>query len=326
MLLATRLMDAYRSLGQYARAQPHCTLALQLAGKHGAGSTGLAAIYQSVIQFLLASRQYESTRTYLDINQTLCRQQGSAGALAANHLSWFRLDSTLGNYPAAVRHYQRYPALGDSLLTQTKNRQIAQLEIGYRTEKKDQALRLQEKNIQLFTQQGKLQQQQLERARMVRNGTIAGSLMLALLLGLGYNRYRLRQRGNRLLEAKQREINRQSRSLERVLQEKEGLLEEKEWMLREIHHRVRNNLHIVTSLLNSQADYLFDDAALSIIQESQHRVQAMALIHQKLYQSGQMARVGMAAYLHDLVVYLRDAYRRAAGYIWCWTCRPWTST
>ncbi len=127
MLLATRLMDAYRSLGQYARAQPHCTLALQLAGRHGAGSTGLAAIYQSVIQFLLASRQYDSARKYLDINQALCRQQGSAGALAANHLLWFRLDSTLGNYPAAIRHYQRYLSLGDSLLTQTKNRQIAQL-------------------------------------------------------------------------------------------------------------------------------------------------------------------------------------------------------
>jgi two-component sensor histidine kinase len=143
---------------------------------------------------------------------------------------------------------------------------------------------------------------------MIRNGTIAGALMLVLLLGLGYSRYRFKQKINRLLEAKQLEINQKNHTLEQVLGEKEGLLEEKEWMLREIHHRVRNNLQIVISLLNSQAGYLSDNAALSTIKESQHRVQAMALIHQKLYQSEKVARVEMASYINDLVVYLRDSY------------------
>jgi two-component sensor histidine kinase len=134
--------------------------------------------------------------------------------------------------------------------------------------------------------------------------------MLVLLLGLGYNRYRLKQQSNQLLEAKQLEINQKNWSLEQVLGEKERLLEEKEWMLKEIHHRVRNNLQIVISLLNSQAAKLSDDSALSTIRESQHRVQAMALIHQKLYQSEQVARVEMASYINDLIVYLRDAYQQ----------------
>jgi two-component sensor histidine kinase len=94
-----------------------------------------------------------------------------------------------------------------------------------------------------------------------------------------------------------------------LLAEKELLLLEKERLLREIHHRVKNNLQIVMSLLNSQADSLQDQAALLAIQESQHRVQAMALIHQKLYQSEQVARVEIASYINDLVVYLRDAYQ-----------------
>ena len=301
-------MDAYRSLGQYARAQPYCHQVLQLAGKYGAGSPGLAATYHSVVEFLLASRQYEPARTYLRINQALCEKQGAAGALAANHLLWFRLDSTLRNYPAAIGHYQRYVALRDSLLTKSKSREIEQLMIQYETEKKDQDLKLKEKNIQLLTKQGKLQQQQLVQAQMIRNGTIAGAVMLVLLLGLGYNRYRLKQQSNQLLEAKQLEINQKNAFLEQLLGEKEGLLEEKEWMLKEIHHRVRNNLQIVISLLNSQAANLSDDPALSTIKESQHRVQAMALIHQKLYQSEQVARVEMASYINDLVVYLRDAY------------------
>jgi two-component sensor histidine kinase len=308
IILATRLMDVYRSLRQYARAQPYCDQVLQLAGQYGAGSPGLAATYQSVVQFLLASRQYEPARHYLRINQALCQQRGAAGALAANYRLWFQLDSTLHHYASAIGHYQRYVALRDSLLTEGKNSQIAQLQVQYETEKKDRDLKLKEKNIQLLTEQGKLQRQKLTQVQMVRNGTIAGAVMLVLLLGLGYNRYRLKQQSNRLLEAKQVEINQKNRSLEQVVHEKEALLLEKEWMLKEIHHRVRNNLQIVISLLNSQAADLADDTALSTIKESQHRVQAMALIHQKLYQTERMARVEMASYIHDLVVYLRDAY------------------
>jgi two-component sensor histidine kinase len=86
------------------------------------------------------------------------------------------------------------------------------------------------------------------------------------------------------------------------------LLTEKECMLKEIHHRVKNNLQVVMSLLNSQADFLEDKAALSAIQESQHRVRAIALIHQKLYQSEGVARIPMHDYIGEVVAYLRESY------------------
>jgi two-component system, sensor histidine kinase PdtaS len=86
------------------------------------------------------------------------------------------------------------------------------------------------------------------------------------------------------------------------------LLTEKEWLLKEIHHRVKNNLQVVMSLLNSQASSLHDKAALAAIQESQHRVQAMALIHQKLYQAQSVARIHMTSYIHDVAAYLQESY------------------
>ncbi|GAB2590791.1 hypothetical protein GCM10027190_44270 [Spirosoma areae] len=308
IILATRFMDTYRSLQQFNRAQPYCDQAVKLAQKDGAGSPGLATTYQSVIGFLLASKQYGPAKKYLAINHQLCLVQGSPIALANNHLQWFQLDSTLGHYPSAIVNFQRYVRLRDSLFTESKNRQIAQLEIQYQTAKKDQDIQLKEKNILLLTEQGKLQQHQLDQAQLIRNGTLAGAFMLVLLLGLGYNRYRLKQKSNHLLESIQLKINQKNDTLESVLREKDALLEEKEWMLKEIHHRVRNNLQIVMSLLNSQAASLQDKAALSAIQESQHRVQAMALIHQKLYQSEQIARVDMTSYINDMVDYLRDSY------------------
>ncbi|MBD0259802.1 MAG: hypothetical protein ICV83_29135, partial [Cytophagales bacterium] len=96
---------------------------------------------------------------------------------------------------------------------------------------------------------------------------------------------------------------------DRLLAEKEHLLTEKERLLKEIHHRVKNNLQIVTSLLSTQADSLQDQAALSAIQESQHRVQAMALIHQKLYQAKGVARIDIGAYVEEVVAYLHECYR-----------------
>jgi two-component sensor histidine kinase len=86
------------------------------------------------------------------------------------------------------------------------------------------------------------------------------------------------------------------------------LVNEKEWLLKEIHHRVKNNLQVVMSLLNSQSAYIDNDAALTAIHDSQHRVHAMSLIHQKLYNSENVSSIDMSFYTRELVSYLRDSF------------------
>jgi two-component sensor histidine kinase len=112
----------------------------------------------------------------------------------------------------------------------------------------------------------------------------------------------------RKLKAQQSIIHTKNNSLQHLLKEKDGLLTEKEWLVKEIYHRVKNNLQVVMSLLNSQAAYLSDDTALSAIKESQHRIYTMALILQKLYQSEQIASVDMPSYINEVVGYLKDSY------------------
>ena len=86
-------------------------------------------------------------------------------------------------------------------------------------------------------------------------------------------------------------------------------LNEKETLLREIHHRVKNNLQVISSLLNMQASSISDQATLEIFKESQNRIRSMALIHEKLYSSRDLAEIKFDDYLKNLTNYLLRTYR-----------------
>jgi len=103
-----------------------------------------------------------------------------------------------------------------------------------------------------------------------------------------------------------KELEVKEADLDRLNKEKADLLVDREWLMKEIHHRVKNNLQIVISLLNTQLAYLKQGNAFDAVKESQHRMQSISMVHQKLYQSENLAGVGMKPYITDLVSYLSD--------------------
>lgn len=85
-------------------------------------------------------------------------------------------------------------------------------------------------------------------------------------------------------------------------------LDEKELLMKEIHHRVKNNLTVISSLLNLQSHYIHDKETLDIFRESQNRARSMALIHEKLYKSNDLRKITFGEYLRNLTEQLFYSY------------------
>lgn len=92
-------------------------------------------------------------------------------------------------------------------------------------------------------------------------------------------------------------------------------LVEKKMLLKEIHHRVKNNLMIISSLLNLQSGYIKDKESQDIFKESQNRARSMAIIHERLYQSTDLKRIDFGDYIHSLSTELFHTYEVDPGLV-----------
>ena len=314
-MLALFKTQCHMALRQYSLAKKHIVLAEQYLMEMNASKNFVftddsyrMGVYQVAGELFMATQDYGKARYYFNKMVQVNEQVNYLNEAVLHQFLLFKLDSAQGNFKEALRHYQHYKLLSDSIFNETKSKQIANLQIEHETRAKGQ-------RIDLLTKQSDLQQAMLKQKDFQQTIAIIGSLLLLLLLVLVYGLYQMKRKSNKLLEGKQAEINQKNESLRQLLAEKESLLankdvllEEKEWLLKEIHHRVKNNLQIVMSLLHSQAAYLEDEKAVSAILDSQHRVQAMSLIHQKLYQSEKIATIAMEGYISELVENLGDSY------------------
>lgn len=178
-----------------------------------------------------------------------------------------------GDYKTAFESLEKEKAYEDSTLQTEKLQSLADIEAKYQTEKK-------ELEIAALDEKTRLQQKQL--------WWVLGGLLLALSF-LAYIFWQ-----NRKIRENRKQIENQSEKLK--------------LMMKELHHRVKNNLAIVSSLLSIQSSKLKDEGASKAVKEGQMRVQAMSLLHQRLYKKEDVSTMDVNSYLTDLAESLMEAY------------------
>ncbi|GAB3953525.1 hypothetical protein GCM10028805_37420 [Spirosoma harenae] len=174
-----------------------------------------------------------------------------------------------GDFKQALHFYRLQMANRDSVFIEAKNRQFAELETRYQTRRKEE------------------NSKQLAAIDALQKGQMWAGGSSLILMGLLYRLHRRVQlgRARNQLQADQLAL-----------------------MMNELHHRVKNNLAIVSSLLKLQSNRLEDEKAIQAVRVGQQRVEAMALIHQRLYQTDILTTVNMREYLSDLAQSLMQAY------------------
>ena len=194
----------------------------------------------------------------------------------------YQIFKEIGDAPSALKYYEKYIVLRDSLFNTENIKQLAQLEMQYEFNR--------ERDIQILESEVK----QLKHQRVTR--LLIGGILISLLIAIFlYYLFRLRKRSHRILYQKNAQISQ--------------ALGEKEILLKEIHHRVKNNLQVISSLLSLQSRQLESPQARESMQSSRNRIKSMALIHQKLYQDEDLIGVEIAEYIDKLMLSLVKSYQ-----------------
>ena len=176
-------------------------------------------------------------------------------------------------YKEALEARTKYDSLKSNVFSAEAEKRISELETQFEFAQKESTI---------LDQQMRLQKQKSSQIMI----TIFAALLL-LLLVLLYITYENNRTKNELLERQNKE---------------------KEFLLKEIHHRVKNNLGIVSSLLDLQSAEMKDPNVVQAISESQNRVYSMSMIHQKLYQGEKLSAIEMKDYFQDLCEHILDSF------------------
>ncbi|MDX1908911.1 MAG: tetratricopeptide repeat protein, partial [Bacteroidia bacterium] len=249
---------------------------------------GVADVATSIGEYYHETRDYAKARYYGEKALPLAREAGAVLEIQhVAHLLYQTYKST-GEDRKALPMLELYHQMRDSLNSEENQRATIRFEYQQQA-LADSLINVQENALSQQAYDSQLRQQRLQLA--FAGGVGALLAVLALIL---YRNNKRRQQTNLLLSAQNEQIETKSN--------------QNELLLKEIHHRVKNNLQTISSLLHLQSAHIKDEDVKQAVAAGQHRVESMALIHQKLYQRDNLAAIEMKDYLSNLVQSLIDTF------------------
>lgn len=324
-LAYSNLANGFSKLRVYDSVEYYYNKSLLLLKETGE-KQGLALIYNNFGNYYLDTKQYDKALYYLQ--QALALRKGSnlvydeastrnnigvvlgkmnrnkeaedyllqSLALVRNDGSKLQQDiykslaahyKQVGNFEKTAEYQGKYISIKDTLFTETEAINMVKAQSGYEIEKKETLLELSDKEKQLKS---------LELANSIKTIGLLGAVLVSMILLLGWVFYSFNQK----------------RKTAKTLAIKN---EQIETLIRELHHRVKNNLQVVSGLLSLQSNRMEDDSAREAMDEGRNRVDAMAMIHQKLYMDKDLAGVDIKDYLENLAASLANSFGYGAQHI-----------
>ena len=244
-------------------------------------NVGLAEVYRK-------KGETNKAMAYLQVAEDLATELHSIEYLVNIYGLKSSIFASNGDFEQAYIFNKKSVALSDSLTNLNLISQTNELEKKYQIERRERQIT----ELELASAEQKLIAEIDKDQRRVL-------LFITVILALGawfiYYRYRREQRTATILQEKNETVA--------------AALNDREILLKEIHHRVKNNLQVVSSLLSIQGREISDVKALEAVNESKHRVQSMALIHQYLYGENNLKSIDMQQYVPQLSNNLFNAYK-----------------
>lgn len=244
--------------------------------------------YNLMAQCYIQKKNALLTKLYLDSAQSLLDKKLRAVNFRLKFMptqaSYYEL---MKDYKSATEIYKKYQDMNNSFLSLEKEKEMINQEVTFNIEQRE---------IERIEREKLLKQIQLDEARQrfFKAYLIAGFLILCVIIVFLIVNNRGSKKREEQLSLKNRQINEQKAQIEHSLKEKEALI-------KEIHHRVKNNLQIITSMLNLQMSKANDEKTELILFEAKQRINAIALTHQMLYQKVTISNIRISEYINTLV-------------------------
>ncbi|TRX46480.1 tetratricopeptide repeat protein [Fulvivirga sp. M361] len=240
----------------------------------------IASVANDLARLDIQDNNYSRAEEYLDLAYVLSQKMGSLDLKKTNYELFSILYEKQGKFSESNAFLKQQMQVQDSILSKDKSLLINGISKNYEIEQK-------ERELASLNEKHELLEALIFQKQLSIYFLITGALLLMLLLVLAYVAFRNKKGDNERIKI----------------------------LMRELHHRVKNNFEIISGLLQLQYDQLTDLAAKEAIKDGESRIQAMNIIHQRLYLEDKIQHIDMPEYIGKLLDNLHISYHRSSDQV-----------
>ncbi len=255
-------------------------------------SAGIEYAYRNMGHAYMHMRQFDEAIRYGEMSVSMALDIGDPYRLYNAYEELSEAQEESGDYESALHSYQTARRYERSTLSEKEARTVSELDARYQNRQNELIITAREA--------------ELEKARRTQQLALVGILLLGLAVFFARREARNRRHANEELTRRNADIEAQRAEIEEKNRQNEALMHE-------IHHRVKNNLQVISSLLNLQSHHLEEGAALDAIRAGQSRVKSIALLHQSLYRTGHPAAIELQSYVNLLLKSIGSTFGLEGG-------------